>query len=61
MNKEKKSQYDVECIYKDECSDFPHRCDTCKNNENNKRSYYEPVRPYPYWEWPYITWGLLNE
>ena len=46
---------DVECPYKDRCTEYPKRCDNCDNN-SGKRSYFKqktyyipPINPYP---WP---------
>ena len=53
----------IECPHKDDCTSYPHRCNTCRHNKSKKKDYYEPdiyYRPYiPYWEWPY-TWITLD-
>ena len=55
------SFYDVDCPYKDRCSDYPTRCDTCRHNNNKKKSFYEPdwgPNPWrPYFKDPiHICW-----
>ena len=57
QHKYKDSMYsgpEVDCIFKDKCTDYPERCDSCSHNNNNKRSYYSPDY-YPWW--PIVTWS----
>ena len=42
---------DVECPYKDRCSDFPNKCDDCVHN-TGKKSYYEKKKEYPWQPYP---------
>ena len=44
----------IDCQYKDVCSSYPFRCDTCRHNKSKKKDYYEPDDYYP-WV-PYIPW-----
>jgi hypothetical protein len=40
------SYYEVDCPHSKECSDVnSYKCHCCKHNK--KKSYYEPVVPYP--------------
>lgn len=44
----------VICPYKDKCSSFPDKCDTCRNNKGTKKDYYEPdYQPYIPYRPPY--------
>ena len=39
----------IDCPYKDNCTSYPWRCDTCRHNKSKKKDYYEP--DYDYWHW----------
>jgi len=51
---------EIECPFKDKCTDRPNKCPNCGHN-TGKRSHYKPPEPYytppnePCW-WPYPIW-----
>lgn len=43
----------IDCPYTKTCTSFNGKCETCVNNANAKRDYYQPI-PYQPWTWPII-------
>jgi len=41
----------VKCPYKDDCTSYPYKCDTCRHNTSKKKDYYEPDYDDWYWYW----------
>ena len=61
----------VKCPYKNDCTSYPYKCDTCRHNTSKKKDYYEPDysdlywypsyprrrrRRYPGWTWDDYLW-----
>jgi len=45
----------VECKYKNRCTSYSEKCESCANNFG-KRDYYQPM-PYPWWPaYPIYPW-----